>query len=98
MQVEFWTQHLTAMIRSVQSKVKKALSFQKEDAFFLAFAKWFQVYAKVASDKVGVIGTWCHSVLRIFRQEAECSFSDAEQLLETTKGKYKCFFPGKKSA
>ncbi len=88
-QADFWTQHLSTLIRSVQGKVKKALSLTKEESFFVEFAKWFQFYAKSASEIVNRVGNWSNSVHRILRQEVECSLADAQKLLQSADGRFR---------
>jgi hypothetical protein len=76
------------MIRSLQSKVKKALSYTKEEQFFIDFARWFQNYARLANDFVNKLANWCGTMQKLFRLEIECSYVDAQKYLSIGKGNY----------
>jgi hypothetical protein len=92
-QSEHWIQHLVAMIRNVQSKVKKALSYTKEEQFFIDFSRWFQNYARLANDVVNKLANWYGTMQKLFRLEIECSYLDAEKFLSMGKGKWRFLFP-----
>lgn len=89
---EHLTQHLAGILRLVQPKVKKALSYREEEEFFMNFAKWFQSFTRMTSEFVNKFGNWYGNIYKLFHQEAECSLSDAERFYQMGKGKFSFVF------